>query len=66
MVSLSLVPEKTYRNKCFYIVKKKMIFVQICKSWCFHDRVFDNTSVYATRNYGFRTLKTHKKPNKII
>ena len=65
LISLSLVPEKTYRNKRFCIVKK-VIFVQICKSWGLHDRVLDNSSVHATLNYVFRTLKTHKKPNKII
>ena len=65
LISLSLVPENTYRNKRFCIVKK-VIFVQICKSWRLHDRVLDNSSVHATRNYVFRTLKTHKKPNKII
>ena len=53
-------------EKTIYIYTFDLIFVQICKSWRFHDRVLDNSSVHATRNYVFRTLKTHKNTNKII
>ena len=54
---------KIHIEMIVFIVQTKMIFVQFCKNWRFHDHVLCNHNVHVTRNYVYMTLKTHKKPN---